>query len=170
MDETKKEVKDLDNPHVHHEGADINAVAVTRFGIGLFLGLVVALFGLWLLFNHFKEREAKKGPPPSAGVNVDARRLPPEPRLQSSPVLDLGEMKAAEDQILNTYAWIDPDHGTVRIPVARAMDILVQRGMPYRQQPRQPGVTDVPTESSLGFVMQREGGPLERPVAPEQKR
>ena len=39
-------------------------------------------------------------------------------------------MRADEDQIINQYAWIDPDKGVVRIPVDRAMDLVLERGLP----------------------------------------
>lgn len=126
------------NPKTHHEEHDVDVRGITIFGIGLALMLIASLFGLWLLFDHLKGRDAVKGPPPSAGLDVDARKLPPEPRLQPAPVLDLRSMREAEDEILNHYAWIDPDKGIVRIPISRAMDVLAQRGLPSRAQGQQP--------------------------------
>jgi hypothetical protein len=85
------------------------------------------------------------------------------PRLQSAPIGDLKDMKAAEDKILNGYGWIDQQHGLVRIPIDRAIDLLAQRGLPARQvtepQTAAAGVS-VPTESGLGPKVQQPGGPL----------
>jgi len=39
-----------------------------------------------------------------------------------------------EDQKLATYDWVDQDAGKVRIPIDRAMDLIVQRGLPVREQ------------------------------------
>jgi hypothetical protein len=58
--------------------------------------------------------------------------LPPEPRLQVSAPKDLEQYKAAQGEILNSYGWIDQNAGVVRIPIERAMDILVQKGLPFR--------------------------------------
>jgi len=58
--------------------------------------------------------------------------LPPEPRLQVSAPKDLEQYKAAQGEILNSYGWVDQKAGIVRIPIERAMDILVQRGLPVR--------------------------------------
>ena len=44
-------------------------------------------------------------------------------------------IRAAEDQVLNSYAWMDPEKGVVRIPIGRAMDLLAERGLPSRVQP-----------------------------------
>ena len=43
-------------------------------------------------------------------------------------------MRAAEDQILNGYRWVDQAKGQVRIPIDRAIDMLAQRGLPARAQ------------------------------------
>jgi len=58
--------------------------------------------------------------------------LPPEPRLQVSAPKDLEQYKAAQGEILNSYGWVDQKAGVVRIPIDRAMDILVQKGLPVR--------------------------------------
>jgi hypothetical protein len=121
----------LVNPHVHHEPDDVNVVAVTKFGIALALMIVLTLFLLWGLFNYFKHQEAAASPPGPPGP---AAQLPPEPRLEKTPVLDLRELREAEDQALDRYAWVDPNKGVVRIPVERAIDILAQRGLPSRPE------------------------------------
>jgi hypothetical protein len=59
----------------------------------------------------------------------------PQPQLQEHEVLDLKAIRAAEDQVLNSYAWMDPEKGVVRIPIGRAMDLLAERGLPSRVQP-----------------------------------
>jgi hypothetical protein len=58
----------------------------------------------------------------------------PQPQLQETEVTDLKAVRAAEDQVLNGYAWMDPDGGVVRIPISRAIDLLVKRGLPSRVQ------------------------------------
>ena len=151
----------IEKSGLHHEPDAVDTRSLTRFGIGLALGLVVALFAVWFVFDAFRGREAAKGPPPSQGLDVDARRLPPEPRLQAAPVEDLQQMRAAEDQILNSYAWLDREQGVARIPVDRAMDLLVQEGLPARAAAAPPASQAiVPTESGLGPIMTQVGGPL----------
>ena len=93
------------------------------------------MFVLWGLFNYFKSNViAEFGGDPTAGVGKDARRMPPEPRLQSTLRLDLSAVRAAEDQILNGYAVVEGTKGAVRIPIDRAMEILAQRGLPARSE------------------------------------
>jgi hypothetical protein len=58
----------------------------------------------------------------------------PQPQLQESEVLDLKAIRVAEDQVLNSYAWMDPEKGVVRIPIDHAIDLLAKRGLPSRPQ------------------------------------
>lgn len=39
---------------------------------------------------------------------------------------------AAENKKLNSYGWVDRSNGIVHIPIDRAMDLLLQRGLPAR--------------------------------------
>jgi hypothetical protein len=72
-------------------------------------------------------------------------------------------MRAAEDQVLNSYAWLDQQNGIVRLPIGRAIDLIAQRNLPARQQNGPQSAADgvtVPTASGLGPIMQPVGGPL----------
>ena len=149
-----------DNLLHRHEERDISAIAVTRFGIGLAFVIVVSMFALWGLFNFFKNRiERRLTEAPAA--NVGQQRLPPEPRLQANPRIDLRDIRATEDKLLNQYGWIDQSKGIVRIPIDRAMDLLAQQGLPARPSaPAPAGSPNNPTQSSAGPILQQPGGPL----------
>src|SRR5581483_8080886 len=126
--------RELEHAKGGHEVKDVNYIAVTKFGIGLTLTIVVVVFVLWGLFDYFKSSEEKlygAGPRVTSTIQ-NANKEPPQPRLQQSPPIDLREMRAAEDQLLQHYSWADRDKGVVRIPIDRAMDLLVQRGLPTR--------------------------------------
>jgi hypothetical protein len=142
-------------PEPGHEEKDVDVWAVSKFAIALVLLCAVALVGLTGLFRYFQSREASLQPPPVEGADLKGPTLPPLPRLQSSPVLDLKQMRQAEDQMLGGYGWIDRSKGIVRLPIARAIDLLAQRGLPTRPeagpQSQAKGVS-VPTESGLGTL------------------
>ncbi len=66
---------------------------------------------------------------------ADATRLsrpviPPQPRIEVAPYEELQQLKAREDRILSTYAWVNKETGTVRVPIDRAIDILAAKGLP----------------------------------------
>lgn len=59
----------------------------------------------------------------------------PTPRLQTDDGnIDVSEMHAREDMMLDHYTWVDPQKQTVRIPIERAMELLAQRGLPVETQ------------------------------------
>ncbi|MGD0363585.1 MAG: hypothetical protein ABSC93_22100 [Bryobacteraceae bacterium] len=122
------------NPHVHHEPGDVNAIALTKFGLSMSALIVIFLFGLWGMFNYLKNQVAEMGRPLSASAIVNAQKQPPEPRLQQHAAGDMRTWRAAEERALHQYGWIDPDKGIVQIPVERAMDLIVQRGLPAPAQ------------------------------------
>jgi len=109
-----------------HELSDANIPVLVRFGIGLFLLMVVAMIAMGLLFNYL----AAQPEPPGTVSPMAERELPPAPRLQVAPSVDLEQMRAREDEALTTYGWVDREAGTVRIPIERAMDLLAERGLP----------------------------------------
>jgi hypothetical protein len=137
MAENNTAGEDLRNPHVRHEPGDVNAVFLTKFGIGMAFLIVVFLFGLWGLFEYFVKREAALSLP-SGAFPVSQQKLPPEPRLQPKPALDMQQMRAAEERTLHQYGWVDPDKGIVRIPIDRAMDIIAKKGLPVASHPGVP--------------------------------
>ena len=53
------------------------------------------------------------------------------PRLQmDDDHAQMSALRAAQNAKLNGYAWVDRSSQTVRIPIARAMDLLLQKGLP----------------------------------------
>ena len=118
------------NPTVAHEETDADTHAITQFGIALVLVLVLSQLSLWWLFNSFTRLESKLSPPVSALVRAQAPTEPPEPKLQANPQADMRMMREKEDTILSHYGWVDPNHGVVRIPVDRALDLVAERGLP----------------------------------------
>ena len=127
------------------------------FAIGL---VITAIFSAGLVLGIFQYMLHREGGVPASRIESpaqDARQLPPEPRLEETPMSDLQEMRAAEDQILHTYGWLDQPNGIVRLPIDRAMELIAQRGLPARKesgpQSAAAAVT-VPTASALGPVPQ----------------
>jgi hypothetical protein len=59
--------------------------------------------------------------------------LPPEPRLSTNEYLDWDLVRESEMSLLHQYGYVNRQAGTARIPIDRAMDILVKRGLPVRQ-------------------------------------
>lgn len=139
---------DAVNETVHHEESDVNIRAIFGFGIGLFAVGAIVHVAVFLLFHYFSRgQEAANSVrqyPLAAGQE---NRLPPEPRLQVNPRQDLQDLRAQEELLLNGYSWVDRNAGVVRIPIAEAMKLTVERGLPSRG-PQQPGQAPAATRSS----------------------
>jgi hypothetical protein len=118
-----------EQPRRSHETSDANIRDLIIFGVGLCCLVIAGLLVGIGVFHYFVGHQGL-GPPASPFENV--RMLPPEPRLQVSAPKDLKQYKAEQGEILNSYGWVDQNAGIVRIPIDRAMDILVQKGLPVR--------------------------------------
>ena len=55
------------------------------------------------------------------------------------------------EQRLNNYHWVNREAGVVAIPIERAIDLLVQRGVPTRAEAADV-VTAAPSRASSGRV------------------
>jgi len=112
-----------------HETRDANIRDLLLFGAVLSFMVIAGLVVSQVVFHYFVGHQGL-GPPASPFENV--RTLPPEPRLQVVAPRDVKQYKAAQDEVLKSYGWIDENAGIVRIPIDRAMDILLQKGLPVR--------------------------------------
>jgi hypothetical protein len=124
-----------DNVDVRHEESDVNIRAIFGFGAALVVVAIVVHVAIWGLFRFFDSRASQQAAAtyPLAVGQGDRR---PEPRLQEHPREDLAELRAREEQTLTTYGVVDQNAGVYRIPIDRAMELTLQRGLPARQETR----------------------------------
>lgn len=78
---------------------------------------------------------------------------PEGPLLETDTGALLVEQRAWEDRILSEYAWVDRAGGTVRIPIERALELVVERGLPVR--PAEEPAPAPPEEPAEGSEEQR---------------
>jgi hypothetical protein len=125
-------MSDRDTTLVGHETADADIGPLIKFAIFLALTTVVCAAICVGLYKYLDRREAREKAgryPLAAGL---ARPLPPPPRLQNYPFYDLKALRGDENRVLEHYGWVDKNAGVVRIPVERAIDVLAEKGLPYR--------------------------------------
>jgi hypothetical protein len=121
----------LDNPTVMHEDSDIDVATVLKFGVGLFVTVVVCAVVVWGAFR-FLERGASARDPQVSPLARPAGQLPPGPRLETNEPGALAAFRAEEEKALGGYGWVNQLGGVTRIPIAEAKKLLVQRGLPTR--------------------------------------
>ena len=126
---------DRSKPEAGHETSDVSIRPIVRFGIGLGVATAVISVALWGLFRLYDKEERKQDRPLPPMVAASLARTPPEPRLEPDPLVPRRRIRAGEDAVLTTYGWVDRSGGVVRIPIDRAMELLVQRGLPPSKPP-----------------------------------
>jgi hypothetical protein len=145
----------LPNRGPGYETTDVHVWAAGKFALALIAIILVSLGMLMGLFKYFQSREAA-----NQAKTIEPAKVFPEPQLQSNPVLDLKAIRAEEDKLLSSYAWVDPQKGLVRIPIDQAIELIARRGLPSRPateiQTSASGVS-VPTDSGPGIAAPKEG-------------
>jgi hypothetical protein len=136
----------LVNLETHHEKSDVNVRALLIFLIVFILFAIVTHILLYFMFQFFVRIENGRTNAPLTMIQRPPNaNVPEQPRLQpfpnrnpdgqvivpntNTPVTDMEEMRANEERAQTTYGWIDPQKGTVRIPIEEAKRLLLQRGV-----------------------------------------
>ena len=124
----------LENAEVAHEASDISVRAIIWF-LGMLIVIVlltdVAMWGLFKVLNRLERRDDPFVTPLAA----PAGQLPAEPRLQTTPWHDLVQFRLDEEKRLHGYGWTDQRAGIGHLPIERAKELLLERGLPTRPNP-----------------------------------
>jgi hypothetical protein len=131
------ETRPLSEPEIEqarklgYERSDASVRGLLVFALALAVTVALSVVAMYGLFNVFGKTQSL-GPPASPFESPDVRVLPPAPKLQPQPRVDLRDYREQQQQALDSYGWVDQHNGVVRIPIARAMDLLLERGLPAR--------------------------------------
>lgn len=124
------------HPETHERGAghetrDASVSHVVWFGIALAVLLVVAMVAT-RLFYDFLSHSISAGPP--VAPFETAKQIPPPgtPLIEPDPVQDYRKYIEQENRVLDSYGWVGQKAGVARIPIDRAMQLLLKRGLPIR--------------------------------------
>jgi hypothetical protein len=66
------------------------------------------------------------------GRVVPGSATPPSPGLNVQEPVVLKAFRDGEETALHTYGWVDQGSQVVRLPIDRAKDLLMERGLPVR--------------------------------------
>ena len=126
-------------PGAKHEHTDIDPAVGYKFALWLTVSMVLSfaiVYGtFWFFERQHSEASAAAQTFPLAGQREGAepvQREQPMPALQKQPFQDIHSLVQRETDRLNSYGWVDKDAGVARIPIDRAMDVVLQRGFPIR--------------------------------------
>lgn len=104
---------------------DINARSVLWGGIAIALGTALAALASYLLWQW---GNAPSGVQPLGGPNAGMLPAVAPPGLQSAPQQERAQYFSEKRRLLESWEWVDRQHGIARIPVEEAMRIMAARG------------------------------------------
>lgn len=130
------------------ELADISIPSLVHHGTYLVIVCVVVWFAMMGMFKLVMSRLAE-GDAPISAVARPAGEAPPEPRLLTNEPLNLKQFRDREEQTIGHYGVIDQAAGTVHVPIDRAKELLLERGLPVRGQAAAQAPATPPTPQTL---------------------
>ena len=114
-------------PHVGHDGTNYEGTdakaGIVISSLAIIGGTLVFVFILTIGIQRLLEKYNPPGQLPSP--IAPARVVPPTPQLQVHPWDELPDLRAHEDEVLNSTG--KDANGRVHVPIDRAMDSVVSR-------------------------------------------
>lgn len=137
-------------PGAKYEHTDIDVQVGYKFALWLAVSMLISIgivYGtFWFFEGQAKSASASAQKYPLA---VGLHKEPPLPNLQKQPFSDIYMLRQHESEKLTSYGWVDQDGGVARIPVDRAMELMLERGFPARTEGDN-GLNVVTQDSSSG--------------------
>ncbi len=122
-------------PGAKYEHTDIDVNVGYKFGLWLMVSMLISIAIVTGVFKLFESQDrtanatAQKYP-----LAVGQHKQPPTPNLQNQPFKDIYMLRQGEAEKLSSYGWVDKDGGIARLPIDRAMDVMLERGFPARAE------------------------------------
>jgi len=148
-------------PSIPVEGDGINYSGLLWFGVILTITTIFCMAIVAGMFWWFSSREAGRDParaplaapasqPRITDGRLDAGTSAPQPALLVREPEVLRQFRRHEDDVLHNYGWVDRNAGTIRIPIERAKELILQRGLPVRGATTPAATTPAPTQKPGG--------------------
>lgn len=109
---------------------EINLRRLVWLTFGLVGLVVVAAIAMWFFSLALRNQGIAADPAPPLLEEARLPYEPPAPRLQKDPIRELAELRASEERELSSWGWVDESNGIARIPIDRAVDLVVEQGLP----------------------------------------
>jgi hypothetical protein len=150
-------------PGAGYEHTDAHTWIIVKFLAWLLVSAVIIHAGLGVLYDLMIDRAVETGERRYPMAEGQEQRLPPMPRLQQFPQNDIYQFRLGEREFLENYGWMNRSAGTVHIPIAEAMRLTVERGLPSRAAdaaadptaPPPAPASLMPSDSSSGRTMEQ---------------
>ena len=129
------------------EGDGVSYSGIVWFVVILTVTTLVCQLLMYVLLRTFKHEATPVVASPIAAPATERQALQgqvypkmtaigtpggPQPQLLVNESGNLAQFRAHEREVLTTYGWADKNAGAVRIPIERAKELLLERGLPTR--------------------------------------
>lgn len=116
-----------------YEHTDIDPAVGYKFASWLAVAMLISAAVVYGAFWFFEGRQqAANAAAQKFPLAVGQAKVPPAPSLQHQPFQDIFMLRQSESTRLGGYGWVDKEGGVARIPIDRAMELTLQRGLPVR--------------------------------------
>lgn len=119
-----------------YEKSDLRPKPIVVFGVILTLVTVLAFVATYGMIRFLGWWDRPRLETPASPLAT--RTVPPEPRLQVDAPKELSALRATEEETLMSYGWVSKEAGMARIPIQRAMELVLERGLPGTKAPAPP--------------------------------
>jgi len=135
-------------------GVDLRGTALAACGALMLLGGAIGVHDA-----IYRAEVPNRAPPPPQAF--------PEPRLRANEAAQRLRLQAEQRSRLAGYAWVDRAHGVARIPIERAMQLIVAAG-PKAYDPIAPSAAALaaPTAGAQRAMSGEGATPAPAPAAP----
>jgi hypothetical protein len=143
---------------INHETTDIHLDGVGKITIGFTVFMALTIGVMYGTFHFFGGRDAAgqrtvgtmveqpsfERPALVNGPNeIVGSRTPAGPQLLTDEPLNLRTYRAEQTRRLESYGWVDRGGNVVHMPIARAIELIAERGLPST-------VAEVATDEAAG--------------------
>lgn len=140
------QMNDVSRPS-DYEKSDADPRLIGAIALGTAVFLILSPWLLNQIYPSAKHSGGIAGPLPQ----------PPPPRLQVRPKSDLERLRANERQQLDGAGWVDRGQQIAHIPIERAMQLLMQCGLP--EWPQNPSKSSTQPSSEHSPASSDAAGP-----------
>jgi hypothetical protein len=142
----------IKNPDVAHEESDVSIRPIAWFMAWLVIATAVVMLLMIGLYRYLDNRANKQDERERSPLASERNPIPPQPVLQlgpespgltrfdpakTNPTSEVDSMHEQENLKLDHYAWVDQSKGIVCLPIERAKELALERGV-LKSRPQPP--------------------------------
>jgi hypothetical protein len=177
----------IKNPDVAHEESDVKIRPIAWFLVWLSVATAVVMLLMVGLYRYLDEQANKQDAAQRSPIADQRNPIPPKPVLQmaptqvepdgklpktppadnNNPMAEINIVRDQEEAKLKYYTWVDESKGSVELPIERAKELALERGL-LKARP-QPAASASGTGAQSATGQPQEGGRLQQNEATGQK-